>query len=190
MRLYVVLCTNGGTEMPDNLYVSDTAYQQLIKMAVNCGYVKKNYTNCVGLSDFLNRLSYVEFVDTRPDSIKDIHRRALARETQPLWALGNELKISRMLGLSEEAMRNYAETALSLGIVIRRRLANAGQSKRSLISITANTLEAIGIEWITPLAMPIFVRIKITQKHTTIHRPKTEVARIAEDNPYRPYVRR
>jgi hypothetical protein len=177
--------------MPNNYYISEIAYTTLVNLGIQQGFINRTSKNAVGMSRFLERLSFCEFEDTRPSYAYEIHREELATEHQPKWALEGEPRISRFFTLSDEAMQNYTESAFKLQVIITRPLANGGQGKNTILRIVGVMLEAIGLEWVTPLTLPAAVPTehKYDKKSTRSHKRIAKASILEDDNPYIIYTR-
>jgi len=145
-----------GERMADIYYISDSAYEKLLQLASDQGFTKFHYKSHRGLSDFLNKLSYSEFIDTRSEFIKERHSKLLKEHRRPQWAHGLSPKLPRCLTLTDEAIYNYVETALRLKIHLLRRLVRGGQPNRSAVAICGLALEALGAGFIHPVQVPIW----------------------------------
>ncbi len=138
--------------MTDSYYLSDVAYDYLSKMAVEQNYVAEGVLHRVGISQFVERLSYRKYIDTRPDDIKLLDERLLASKRIPMWNT-EEYRTSRTFRLSEGALTRFAITALSHRMTLGPAY-KCGPYWKSLPSIAAWVLEAIGVEWLTPTEWP------------------------------------
>jgi hypothetical protein len=162
-------------------------------MADEQGFTKLKYKSHRGLSEFLVKVSYSEFTDTRPSNIINWHNKLLTEHRRPQWSEGLSPKLPRYLTLTDEAIYNYVETALRLRIHILRRLVRGGQPNRSAIAICGMALEALGAKWITPIEVPLWIAPDTKQriiKPLTTTRSATLVDSSLVDNPYVIYLKR
>lgn len=182
-----------GWHMADTYYISESSYFQLLRMADEQGFTKLKYKSHKGLSEFLVKLSYSDFVDTRPDNIKEWHSQLLTEHRRPRWTEGLAPKLPRFLTLTDEAIYNYVEVALRLRIHLLRRLVRGGQPNRSAIAICGMALEALGARWITPVEVPLWIAPDIKPriiKPTTTRRSAALNDSSLIENPYVIYLKR
>lgn len=178
-------------------YLSFTAFENITQLAKNRGFIKQNNKNSYGLSEFLDSVSCLKFIDTRPDWAKRQHIAELKREVRPKWSFMGEKKIARFLDIKDETIVNFVQIGIELGIIITRPLTNGGQAKLTDLAITGHVIEAFGIEWITPVSLPLFV-----PKDKESGRPRKRVLKVAkrqrtkvedqipEDHPLLVYIKR
>lgn len=167
-------------------------------MGIDSGYINSKSINAVGLSAFLEDLSFMSFVDSRPDSVKEKHRSDLAREVYPKWKYQLERSEVRCLTLTEETDANYIEIAVQVGILIDRKIANPGRAVKSIESIVSQVIEAIGIGWITTDTLPSSVRRNDDTSRRVSTVPRTQGSKsksaphsdLAQESPYGVYIRR
>lgn len=180
-----------GGHMPDIYYISDSSYEGLLRLAEKQGFTKHKFKSHRGISEFLARLSYSDFIDTRPDNIRLEHERLLLEHRRPKWSPQLETKTARCLTIHDEALRNYVEIALRLKIHILRRLARGGSPTRNATAICGLVLEALGAGWVTPTEVPLWISSKTGSRRVNpIRGPKTKLDIALQENPYIVYLHR
>lgn len=175
-----------------NIYVSDTSYARLLELAKQQGYISPRVRNAYGLSSFLADLSFRDFTDNRPDWLIRQHEEAISRGRHPDWVFGGERRISRYMTFDEQHLINYFTKAMDIGVFIVRRLVNGGQLRKSLLSVSGNMIEAIGLELIIPDQLPICTPNNRPNNIRAVSRTPTSKLTndVSEDNPYFIYLRR
>lgn len=138
--------------MSDLYAISDIAYNHLVRLATDTGFVKSGAVHKIGISRFTERLSYRRMIDTRPRSIKGADRELLRIGRVPVWKRHYQ-RWARTLNLSEEAIERYCRIAIEHRIVIGRGY-KGGPNWKSATSIVGAVLEAIGLGWLTPTSLP------------------------------------
>lgn len=140
------------------IHLSPTAKEGLKYQAFLLGYVRsmqnKNYN---GLSGYINAIASCELQDTRPDDIREYH----SYMDVPNWSC-EEYRPQNKFRLSPRAILKLYEFGLEHDITDPRRL----QEKPPAVTVIGYVLEAIGIEWLTPINPPRKPNIN----RVTIHR--------------------
>jgi hypothetical protein len=134
-------------------YVSDKAYNHIVLLAQQCGYVKYGSNKVKGLSTFINDLAHTTFYDTRPELVKARHRDEMRMGRAPTW-LHTRTRRMRNLQLDESTIRKFVEVALQVGIIRPEPDTIGGVSRLTPGPTVALVLEAIGLQWITPTVLP------------------------------------
>lgn len=140
--------------MPDLYSISDEAYEGLSRLAAEQNFIGYGAQRRTGMSSFLERLSYREFYDTRDEEIQGFDEQLIAAGYVPIWRIAENERVQRALDLSNEALCRYAEIGFKFKITMGRRYKH-GPLYKSLLSITAAVLEAIGLGWLTATDLPV-----------------------------------
>lgn len=128
------------------IHLSPTAKQGLKHQAFVLGYVRslqnKNYN---GLSSYINAIAGCELEDTRPNEIREYHECLdLAN-----WSC-EEYRPQNKFRLSPKAITRLYKFGLDHDITDPRR----PQAKPPAVTVIGYVLEALGIEWLTPINPP------------------------------------
>lgn len=134
--------------------ITDAAYGRLITMAQQRRYVKYGSERVKGLSEFLTALSAVEFIDNRPDYIKEMHTQEIKFGRAPTWFRTRDRR-PRRLTLTEDAIERYVMIALRAGIIKDEPYIIGGPLRRTPYPVVANVLEVIGLQWLLPDNLPL-----------------------------------
>lgn len=177
--------------MYDTYYISTPAYNGLISLAEKSGFIGYLYKNKIGISEFLNRLSFSSFIDNRSPFLVQKHTKELKRGRRPKWYIEGELRLARCVTLTDEAILNYTQAALEIGVQPKTPPIMGIKGFYNPKVIVGMMLEAIGNEYVVPTMLP---RAQADEKGKTRKIPETSKSKridtITQDNPYFPYVRR
>lgn len=156
--------------------LSDEAYSNLIQQAKSRNYIRvSGWTR--GLGEYLTALSQVEFTDNRPDYIKEWKPQGF-----DMWCIPDLAVITstRFLGISQEAIDDFALKALLLNILRvtvsyhpkTEALILHFKKNQTPIMLASAMLEAIGTNLLIPNYVPTYkqwVRKKPLPKPTEFY---------------------
>lgn len=140
----------------DPYYVSDLAYSHLTRLAVQARYVSPRLKRQHNMSSFLNVLSEQEFFDNRSAEQIAQHEEEFKARRMPswrVWAKGGDVRVARMLRLSDKAIVNYCIIAYEFGVV-RRSKQRIIREPRTPAAVVSLVLEAIGVKMLVPVRVP------------------------------------
>ena len=137
----------------DQYHLSDEAYDNLIVIAETFQFISKGTEKKRGISEFFNALAEKDFIDTRPDELREYDEAMLRNYRQPMWGLGLYTRRPRYLKLTDKALELYVKHAILHRIFVGREY-TGGPYFKSQIAITAAILEAIGLHFLTPVEFP------------------------------------
>lgn len=140
--------------MANIFFISDQAYSVLTRLGQRQGYINIDPKRVNGMSKFLEDLADANFKDTRPSTVVQRHEAEVRFGRAPLWATYH-LRRQRLLTLSDLALMKYMQIALSFGIINPEPFPVGGPSRLTMIPTTSLVLEGIGLEWITPISVPL-----------------------------------
>lgn len=151
--------------------LSDTAYNHLLDLARQANYIYS--TDLVkskpkGISEFLNIISEFTYQDSRPSYIKQSDLQRLQNQRLPYWSLEYQRR-ARWFKLTDAARQAYVCIAMQFGITNNYYYKTQRLSTTSLVNAT---LEAIGIEWLTPTqpADPS-AQLYVQREHHPLYKP-------------------
>lgn len=129
------------------LYISDPAYEELVRQARQAGYITRSTAN--GLSRYLQwLLTNCVFDDTRPEAVKALDTDMLSAHMAPEWRLHSP-RLPRQVCLSNAALTNAAVQAAALGMAFApvKRLLGAPTFYDD-VQCAGILLEALGTSWV------------------------------------------
>jgi len=128
------------------IHISPTARAGLMHQAFVLGYLSSpKAKNARGVSAYINAIGVGDFEDTRPIHIKEYHEQELVAN----WSC-EEYRPQTRLRLAPLVILNMYKYGLEHGIVNPRVVSEQPPAS----SILGYMLEAIGIEWLTPINPP------------------------------------
>lgn len=139
-------------------FISDLAYDQLNTLAIRQGYVKPESQVRRGFSRFLDDLSEMEFVDNRPNDIKERHEFEIRNHRAPTWKT-YMYRRTRSLTLRDSTIFNLTKLAYKMGIVLEEPWAIGGPSQLRNAPLLGYVIESIGLDWIHPTKYPFSEKI-------------------------------
>lgn len=125
-------------------YVSEIARQGLVDLAVAKGYVSpKSTQRYKGLSLFVVWLSHREFVDARPDDVKESDTDRLKAGKFPYWSM-EDVRIQLRLNIDYPSQLRFMQIASEHMITNHTRLDSVTKYNSTIGAV----LEAIGLKWL------------------------------------------
>ncbi len=175
-------------------YISDYAYNFFSRKAKDAGFVDLNARRMAGMSKYIQSISFLDYKDTRPDSVKEQHRKQLARSTHPAWSIrGGEYKRARLLTLDSDTIDRFIIIGVDLGVIITRPLVNGGRVLKTKEALVSQVLEAIGIGYISYTEDPVnleAIEVGTVQRMEKIKRVRSTNSKVREENSLSDYFRR
>jgi len=151
--------------LSQSLALSNTAYNRLVEMAIEGGYIQPTYKANWGMQTFIHDLSLTTMLDMRDDDTKEYHRQEMLRWRAPTWSY-KERRYKRLFSLDDLTLSRIATWAYDFGILRTDiRWCNNGPNPRSITQVVSCVLEAIGCEFLAP-STPV---IKSMHTHIRTH---------------------
>lgn len=136
------------------VHLSPTAKSGLRLQAFRLGYVTSlNHRNYRGLSAYIDALATCNFEDTRPDDVRELHEAMLASNYFPFWS-AEEYRPQTRLHLYNTTIAKLYAFGITNDIINPRRVV----MNPPAVSVIGYVLEAIGINWLTPVDPPKLIR--------------------------------
>lgn len=128
------------------LYISDEAYQVLVRDARMLGYIRGETAR--GLADYVAFLMTCRMTDARPPEVRELDQDMLDSHVTPEWHI-HEPRLRRKLKLTEYTLTLAAAHAIALGIAYPRSMGIAdAPCVTELPACMSILLEAVGTEWV------------------------------------------
>ena len=137
-------------------FLSDEAYEHLIDLAKEQGYIKPKAKSSKGLSDFIHdlvTLPNIHYSDNRPDYMRSYHEASIRFGMAPDWKCPGVPRRTRCLRFYPTTKAHLLKIAKEFKIIGTYISGRASIAKPDLT--IGYVLEGLGLGWILPDALPL-----------------------------------